>query len=340
MRTLLCFLIASPALAAEKLVLVAGGEGSGLKEPFGLDFLPDGSIVVAEYGTHQIMRIDKAGKVSVLAGSGEKGLVDGPAEKARFNAPHNVAVAKDGTVYVADTLNHVVRRIDPKTRAVSTIAGTGKKGFSGDGGPAKEAAFNETYHVVLDREQKHLYVADLGNKRVRQIDVATGIVDRFAGHGNPGIPVDGSTAKEAPLVDPRACAIDSKGRLYILERGGNALRVVEDGKIRTVAGTGKPGAEGDGGRALRATFKGPKFIWVDKNDDVLIADADNSLIRKYLPRESAIVRIAGTGKKGSTGLDGPPTQAQLANAHGIAEAPDGTIYIADSLNGRILKIVK
>src|SRR4029079_16683233 len=122
----------------------------------------------------------------------------------------------------------------------------GKKGFSGDGGPAKDAMFNETYHVVLDRDQKHLYVADLGNKRIRCIDLAAGTVLTIAGNGKAGVPADGSKAVESPLSDPRACALDSTGRLYILERGGNALRVVEDGKIRTVAGTGKPGAEGDG----------------------------------------------------------------------------------------------
>src|SRR5947207_2095524 len=132
-------LFAVPAQAADKLILVAGGETANFKEPFGLDFLPDGSVVLVEYAGNKVTHIDKDGKVSTYAGTGQKGLVDGPADKAQFNGPHNLAVAKDGTVYVADSLNHVVRGIDPKTKQVSTIAGTGKKGFSGDGGPAKDA---------------------------------------------------------------------------------------------------------------------------------------------------------------------------------------------------------
>jgi DNA-binding beta-propeller fold protein YncE len=329
-----------PASAAEKFVLVAGGEPGSLKEPFGLDFLPNGSIVLVEYGGHRVSQLDKDGKVTALAGVGTKGLKDGPADQAQFNSPHNLAVAKDGTIYVADTLNHAVRKVDAETHAVSTIAGTGQKGFAGDGGPAKSAEFNQLYHVALDRQQKHLFVVDLGNKRVRSIDLAAGTIETVAGNGKAGVPSDGAKATDAPLVDPRACALDSKGRLYILERSGHALRVVEDGKIRTVVGTGKAGATGDGGPGIKATLNGPKFVWVDKNDDVLIGDTENHLIRKFVAKDGTIIRIAGTGKKGTSGLAGPPLQAELSQPHGVAEAPDGTIFISDSLNNRVLKIVK
>jgi DNA-binding beta-propeller fold protein YncE len=337
MRSLLfLLLLASPALADEHLELVA----SGLKEPFGLDFLPDGSIVLAEYGNHTITRIDRAGKVSVLAGvAGQKGNADGPPDKAQFNGPHNVAVAADGTIYVSDTLNHTVRKIDAKSREVTTLAGTGKKGFAGNEGHAKDAVFNETYHVVLDRGGRNLYVADLGNRHVRKIDLMAGTVVTVAGNGKKGVPDDGAKATEAPLVDPRACALDSRGRLYILERGGHALRVVEDGKIRSVAGTGKPGAAGDDGPGTKAQLSGPKLIWVDRNDDVLIADADNNLIRKYAAKDGTLIRVAGTGKKGKS-EPGPLRATILANPHGVAVAPDGTLYISDSLNGRVLRAVK
>ena len=336
----LLFLVATPTLAADKLVLVAGGDKANFKEPFGLDFLPDGSVVMVEYVGNKVTHIDKDGKVSTYAGTGQKGLADGTADKAQFNGPHNLAVTKDGTIYVADSLNHVVRKIDPKSKVVSTIAGTGKKGFSGDGGPAKDAEFNMTFHVALDREQKNLYVVDLANKRVRKIDLGTGIVTSVAGTGKAGIPMDDAKAAESTLVDPRACELDSKGRLYILERGGNALRVVEDGKIRTVVGTGKVGATGDNGPGTKATLNGPKILWVDKNDDVLIADAENSLIRKYIAKDGTIVRIAGTGKKGAGELGGSPVETAIARPHGVAEGPDGTIWIVDSYNARVLKIVK
>ncbi len=328
-----------PALA-DKLVLVAGSEKANFKEPFGLDFLPDGSVVLVEYGGHKVTHIDKDGKVSAYAGTGQKGLKDGPADQAQFNGPHNLAVTKDGTIYVADSLNHVVRQIDPKTKMVSTFAGTGKRGFSGDGGPAKDAEFNQTFHVALDREQKNLYVVDLSNKRVRKIDLSTNIVTTVAGNGKAGVPMDGATATEAPLVDPRACALDSKGRLYILERGGHALRVVDEGKIRTVVGTGKSGATGDNGPGVKATLNGPKILWVDRNDDVLIADAENSLIRKYIAKDGTIIRIAGTGKKGAGELGKSPLDTEIARPHGIAEGPDGTIWIVDSYNARVLKIIK
>lgn len=342
MRTLVVFFfIAANAYSADKLVLVAGGEKAGFKEPFGLDFLPDGSIVIADFGNNRICRVDKDGNVTTFAGTGQKGRADGAADKAQFNGPHNLAVAKDGTVYAADTFNHLVRKIDPKTKMVSTIAGSGRPGYSGDGGPASAAAFNQAYHVALDSLQENLYVADLGNARIRKIDLKTGLVATVAGNGEKGIPKDGATAVEAPLVDPRACALDSKGRLYILERGGHALRVVEDGKIRTVAGTGKSGAAGDGGPGLQASFNGPKFIWIDKNDDVLIADTENHLIRKCVVKDGSVIRVAGTAKKkGDLGLDKPPLGTDLAKPHGVAEGPDGTIWIVDSFNDRLLKIAK
>jgi DNA-binding beta-propeller fold protein YncE len=134
-------------------------------------------------------------------------------------------------------------------------------------------------------------------------------------------------------------AADDKGNVYVLEREGHALRVVDpSGKIRTVAGTGRKGFRGDDGDARRAEFDGPKHLCVDRNGDVLIADTENHVIRKYLPREGKVVRVAGTGRKGTAGLDGPPKEAELNQPHGVNARPDGTIYIADSSNNRVLKI--
>lgn len=321
--------LATVSPAAEKLVLVAGGEKAGFKEPFGMDFLPDGSVVLVELSGNKVSHIDKDGKVTTYAGTGQKGRADGPAEKASFNGPHNLVAAKDGTIYVADTFNGLVRKIDPKTREVTTIAGAGAAGFSGDGGPAKDAAFRSTFHVALDAAQENLYVVDLGAARIRKIDLKSGIITSVAGNGKKGVPADGDKAIDAPLADPRSCALDSKGRLYILERGGNALRVVEDGRIRTVAGP-----------MTSPKLSGPKLIWVDKNDDVLVADAENSLIRKYVAKDGKVIPLAGTGKKGDNGLDKPPLETQIARPHGVAEGPDGIIWIVDSYNHRLLRIAK
>lgn len=335
MRALTALLVlAIPATAADKLVTFA----SGLHDPFGMDFL-DGQVVLAEAGANRIVRLDDAGKASVLAGSGQKAFRDGAGEAAEFSQPHNLVVAPDGSIYVADTMNHRVRKLDPKTREVTTVAG-GEKGFAGDGGPAKDARFDQAYHVALDAGGQNLYVCDLGNRRIRKIDLAAGTISTVAGNGKRGTPEDGAVATDAPLVDPRAVAVDKAGRLWILERSGNALRVVENGKVRTVAGSGPKGYAGDGGPARRARMDGPKFLWIDPAGDVLIADTENHCIRRYSVKQGTINRVAGTAKKGKDGIGGAATEVSLSRPHGVAIGPDGVMYISDSDNGRVLKTTK
>ena len=146
-----------------------------------------------------------------------------------------------------------IRKVDAQTGSITNFAGTGRKGFSGDGGPATQAEFGGVYCLALDEANQTLALADLDNRRIRQIDLKTGIVSTVAGNGKKGVPADGDDARRAPLVDPRAVALDGRGNVYILERSGHALRVVDrSGKIRTLAGTGQPGDSGDGGDARRA----------------------------------------------------------------------------------------
>jgi sugar lactone lactonase YvrE len=254
---------------------------------------------------------------------------------------HSLAVAPDGTIYLADTWNNRVRKLDPKTGRVTVFAGTGEKGYGGDGGPAREAKFGGVYCAALDPEGKRLYLADLDNRRVRVVYLKSGIVTTVAGNGKKGVPRDGADARDAPLVDPRAVAVDRKGNVYVLERAGHALRVVSpDGKIRTVVGTGKPSLSGDGGPARKATLRSPKHLCIDLDDNVIIADSANHVIRKYLPGEGKIVRVAGTGKKGSAGAGGPPLEAELNEPHGVYVHPSGALYIVDSNNQRIFRLEK
>jgi len=334
------------------VVLVAGGDRTGsnvpateakLTAPFGIDFTPDGDAWIVELTGQRVLRIDGKGVFHVVAGDGQKGDRGdgGPAAQAQFNGMHNLAVGADGAVYVADTWNNRIRKIDPKSGTISAFAGTGKKGYGGDGGPALAADFSGVFCITFNLAKDRLYVADLDNRRVRVIDMKTGIVSTVAGNGQRGVPADGAEAKDSPLVDPRAVAVDSRGNVYILERNGHALRVVDPGgKIRTVAGTGKAGYSGDGGDARKAEMRGPKHLCIDPEDNVVIADTENHVIRKYVPKEGKMVHVAGAAKKGSAGVGGPPEGVGLNQPHGVAFHKDGTLYIVDSSNNRVLKIVK
>ena len=341
-----------PLARAEKIVLVAGGGSAEkdapateckLKEPFGVEFTPAGEMVICEMTSgNRVLKVDAKGVLHVVAGTGVKGNSgdDGPATAATFNGIHNLQITASGDLLLADSFNHTLRKIDAKTGVVTRLAGNGKAGFAGDGGPMAQAQFSTLIQIALDPAGKLLYCADIGNRRVRRIDLASGTITTVAGNGQGGVPPDGAVAVSAPLVDPRAVTPDALGGFYILERNGNALRYVDPaGKIRTVVGTGKGGLNGDGGPALAATMSGPKYLTMDHDGTVLIADAENQVVRRYAPKTGLITRVAGTGKKGAGALGGSPLECELARPHGVTVAKDGTLFITDSYNDRILKIV-
>ena len=344
-RLLLLLLVSSAAIVrADKIVLVAGGDEARtgipatrakLTEPFGAEFDAAGNLFIVEMVTgNRLLKMDSTGLLHHVAGQAAPGDAGdgGPALAAKFNGPHNLAVLPDGNVLVGDTWNGRVRRVDVKASTVSSLPGFNV--------PADRARTSGPYCIALDFTGSQLYISDL--RRVHVVEVKTGATKVVAGNGEKGVPSDGAIATAAPLFDPRAAVVDRKGNLYILERGGHALRVVgRDGKIRTVVNaSGKKGAEGDGGDALAATMNGPKHLCVDREDNVIIADAENNLIRKYVPSTGKILRVAGTGEKGAAGLNGPPEKAQLNRPHGVTVHRDGTLFITDSYNNRILKIVQ
>lgn len=337
---------------ADKLVLVAGG-GTGddgspapqarLVQPFGVDFYRDTVYIVEMAKGERLRAIGADGRLVTLAGregqAGNEG--DGrPGPEATFNGMHALAVGPQGRVYLADTWNNRIRVYDPATGRVEAFAGTGEKGFGGDGGPALKARFNGVFCVAFDPRQENLYVTDLGNRRIRKIELKTGVVTTVAGDGRRGVPEDGGRATEQPLVDPRAHAVDQDGNLWVLERGGHALRVVDTrGIIRTVAGTGRPGK--GIGPARQAALNGPKHLCLDRDGTVLIADTENHRIVRFDPKDNTLSLVAGTGQKGTAGVGGDPKQAELNQPHGVVVHPaTGDIYIADSSNGRVLKIVR
>jgi DNA-binding beta-propeller fold protein YncE len=350
--TLLALLALTTAARADKLVLVAGGRDGGdgseaatakLTQPFGVDF--DGKrIYVVEMAKGERLRaITPDGSLVTLAGTrGTAGNAGdgGPGAKATFNGMHSLAAGPDGCVYLADTWNNRVRKYDPKADRVTKFAGTGEKGFAGDGGPAGEAKFGGCFCVSFDPDKKNLFITDLDNKRIRKVDLKTGTVTTVAGNGERGVPKDGEDAVSQPLVDPRAHAVDKDGNVWILERGGHALRVVDaNGKIKTVAGTGQKGM--GAGKALEAAMNGPKHLCIDRDGSVLIADTENHRVVRFSPKDGTLTPVAGTGKKGTAGVGGDPLKAEFNQPHGVIVHPKtGDVYISDASNGRVLKIVR
>jgi DNA-binding beta-propeller fold protein YncE len=347
LRTCLLAALCLPLSAfSDQILLVAGGGTQGamdiaatdavLKEPFGTAFDSGGHLWIVEMVSgNRLLQVDGGGTIQHVAGQlkpGDSGD-GGQAIRAQFNGPHNLAILPDDNVLIADTWNGRVRVVDVRARIVSTL-----EGWRAPEGKAKSSG---PYCITLNFEGTKLYIADL--LQVHELDLATHKSRVIAGNGKRGKPEDGAMAVDAPLSDPRAVAPDRQGNVYILERGGNALRVVDKtGRIRTVVNaSGKKGGEGDGGPALEATMNGPKHLCVDKDDTVIIADAEAHLVRRYVPATGKIERIAGTGKPGSAGVGGDPTQCQLARPHGVTIKPDtGELYITDSYNNRVLKIVK
>lgn len=339
-------------LAADARVELVAGGGSGtdgapalqsnVDMPFACEFDAVCALWFVEFAVHRLRVVDSTGKVWTKAGTGRKGWGGdgGPGHAAEFNGLHNLAIGPDGAVYLSDTFNNRIRKYDPKSGNVSTFAGTGRRGYSGDGGPAIKADFAEPHCVAFDIARRNLYVADLANRRIRVLDVAAGTVDHVAGSGFKGVPTDGRRAKTQPLVDPRAVAVDAKGAVFVVERSGHALRRIDpDGTIRTVAGIGRKGAVVADGPALAATLNGPKHACIDPAGDVLIADTENHAIRKLVVSTGQLVRVAGTGVKGAAGVGGSALDVQLKQPHGVAIAKNGSIYIADSGNNRILRVV-
>jgi DNA-binding beta-propeller fold protein YncE len=352
MKALLLAFAAVAPLHAATLELVAGGGSANppakskdiqLREPFGVAFTPRGEMVIVEMSQgERVLVLDRAGMVQHVAGTGSKGFAgdNGDPKQAQFNGIHNLAILPDGAVLLADTWNQRIRRMDPKFSTIETWAGSERKGYDGDGGRALDATFGMIIQIAADPKNEYIYVADIANKRVRRINVESRLVETVAGNGQKGVPPDGAKAKESPLTDPRAVVPDREGGFYVLERDGHALRHVDAaGTIKTVAGNGRAGLSGDGGPALAASLNGPKHACLDRDGTVIIADAENHAIRRYDPKSGMMTRVAGTGKKGTSGLGGDPLKAELNRPHGVTIGPDGSLYIVDSYNNRILRLV-
>ncbi len=324
-----------------------GDAGEAVKinvgDPFGVEVGPDGALYITEVRNHRVRRLDlKTGKLNTVAGCGSKGYSGdgGPAIDAKLNEPYEVRFDGDGNMFFVEMQNHLVRRVDAKTNIITTVAGTGNAGYSGDGGPAAKATFRRPHSIALDG-QGGLYVADIGNHRIRRIDLKTGLVESIAGSRERKLPTDGQKALGNPILGPRALFIDGNTMWIALREGHSVWKMdLKDGILRHVAGTGERGFAGDGGSAKQATFNGPKGIAAGPRGNIYVVDTENQAIRKIDPRSGLVTTIAGSGPAhaGGKGDGAAATRAQLNRPHGVAIGGDGTVYIGDTLNHRVRRV--
>jgi streptogramin lyase len=325
---------------------VDGGEGgralsTSLVQPFDVERGPDGALFICEFGAHRIRRLDLAtNQVTNFAGTGKAGYSGdgGPATQATLNQPHELWFDQERNAYFTDMRNHAIRKIAAETGIITTIAGSGKPGFGGDGGPAKNAQLNQPHSVCID--ENRLYVADVGNHRVRRLDLTTGHIETVAGNGERKLPREGAVAASEPLFGPRAICLVG-GDLWVALREGHSVWRIDHktGKLHRVAGNGKPGYKVDRGPAKNALVNSPKGLSLGPDGRVYLVDSSNHCLRAIDPKTETIETIAGRGgEKGFAGDGGPAARSLLNNAHGVGFGANGEIYIGDSDNHRVRAI--
>lgn len=277
-----------------------------LAMPEGLVIDRDGSILLADSYNHVIHRIDREGYVTRFAGNGVRGRgAEGvKALESSFAFPCDVRLDSKGNIFVADLENHRIRKIT-RDGIVTTVAGTGVPGYSGDGGPALNAQLNSPWGILIDKDD-NLLIADSNNDAIRKVG-SDGIIHTIAGNGQEGYEGDGGPATSAKLNTPQSLAIDAAGRIYIGDEHNDAIRVVElNGTINTFIGSKGPGYSGDGGPASQAQIADPENLWFRKDGSLLISVRDNARLRIVSP-EGIISTLAGKGPTSMHDYYGPIT---------------------------------
>lgn len=271
--------------------------------------------------------------ISTFAGNGVKGGEGdgGPATKATIDNPFGVVRGPDGAIWFCEYTGQRIRRVAPDG-TISTIAGTGAKGYSGDGGSALQATFNLPHELRFDAAGTNLYIVDMTNHAVRKIDTQTNIITTIAGNGKPGYSGDGGPAKDAQFKQPHSIQFGPEGDLYVCDIGNNVIRKIDmkTGTISTFAGTGKPGVTPDGAPIAGTPLKGPRSIDFDKDGSMWLVTREGNQVFKFDLKAGKIHHVAGTGAKGFTGNGGPAKLATLSGPKGVAIDAEGNAWLADT----------
>jgi sugar lactone lactonase YvrE len=279
--------------------------------------------------------------IFTVVGSGEAGYSGdgGVARRAGLNQPFDVALDRHENLYFSEAHNHCVRRVERRSGIITTVAGTGTAGYSGDGGPAPRAQFNSPYGIALDTAD-NLYIVDRLNAGIRMVEAATGRVRTIAGTGQPGYSGDGGPAMQAQLQEPNDIVLDGQGRAFIADVADHRVRVVDltAGIITTLAGTGEPGSSGDGGPAGRAALWGPRALAFSPMGDLYICLRNDHKVRHIDMRTGIIQTVAGTGERGYSGDHRPAPQATFNGPKEIAVDRHHNIFLVDTENHCIRRI--
>lgn len=284
--------------------------------------------------------------IYTIAGSGTYGYSGdgGAATLAVLNQPEGSAMSPAGDLYLADNSNHRIRKVSGTTGAITTIAGTGIGGYSGDNGAATAAELYYPHSVAFD-SAGNLYISDAGNSVIRMISATTGKISTFAGNGKFGNSGDGGAAIDAEFGNPTGLAFDSAGNLYVSDSLYSVVRKISTtGTITAFAGSGRAGYSGDNGPATSAELNNPSGIAADSKGNLYIADFYNNVIRKVAAGSGTITTVAGNGygasqyHGGFSGDGGPATAAELYWPYAVAVDSAGNLYIDDQLNWNIRKV--
>ena len=311
---------------------------AGLIEPYGVAVDGAGNVYIAEPTDGRIRQINTKGYMYTIVGNGTLGFTGdgGKATSAELNRPYSVALDPSGNLYIADALNNRVRAVaGAGSGNITTVAGNGGFSYSGDGGPATQAQFNGPRAVAVDTAG-NFYIADTANNVVRKV-TAGGSVSTIAGNGTAGFGGDNGAGSSAQLSQPQGVAVDSAGNVYIADTANSRVRKISGTTITTVAGNGTPGYGGDGGSATSAMLNSPTGLAVDSKGNLYIADLNNSAVRMVTPG-GTISTVAGNGRQGYSGDNGPAIKAQLDYPQGVAVDALGNLYIADTVNNVVRQV--